>query len=1349
MSLKDKKIFQKQERIDLKGILAEFRQAVEEEKQEIEKSSQSSTLLYAGRQINGPGSEFWYRFQVEYSPVIPADTPCKLVIGKEEFHVTVISYEENAIVLSSKVLLPDTLGNVRLENSTTVLLERLIQCIEDNAETENAFEKKLFSLDENKTVYTSCKIYPCEDIAFDSQNTNTDNQKRAIIEALTNDITYIWGPPGTGKTSVIGQIVDKLYEKGRSTLIVSHTNTAVDGVIKKADEEYSKISQNDGTEYPILRIGKTTNLPERVFLETHVANLGRELYEKENDLNSREKKLKEQLNNILIILAKDTWLQKNNLKQIHEILIQIAEYEEQIKTLEKEISDIDIRMQQEKDAHPEYKGYLVLSKSLKEKKEEYDTLCSQTDKAENMIREYEFRFQVALDEIRKHDKYKELREQEARCMSVQFMQSELEKSRNQIDLLRSEIILLKEKQKNAETVISDYERKNSVVRFFTGKNTVNQAQNSLIEIQSQLPQVEEKLENYKKLEQEYQQQLTNLFVLQKQIQAVIPTETKQHWEETANQLKEDIKNKEVEFSESLAKKEFLHEELTVLEEKINQAKKPFDSISALGRIQKQAKDKLNKTIKALDEAYTGCTEMLEKEYALCESFYCSSNKKSSQALLEELSEMLLLVKKELEAVDIEQYQNEKAQTESELKEIAQQLIDIQQKIQELEKQAILNARIVGATLTQTYINTALRARKFDTVIIDEASMASIPALWCASLLAENSMIIVGDFLQLPPIVMAQEREEGGEKKNKIAKKWLGKDIFYHSGMQKKAKDKNNCPHNFVMLNDQFRMESDIADLANLYYTPYGGLRSNDLAKKRVEQREEFYAWYPGEKTENNVHLIATENLHAWVTGVPQGKNHSRMNCFSAAVVVEFAFKLLEKKLACSTSDVPQEKPSILIIAPYKPHIVYIDKLIKLGYQNHGLPDDLNYIRAGTIHSFQGNEADIVIFDLVIDEPHWKANLFVNNNEEMNDNLKKMFNVAVTRARFKLFVVGNFAYCQKRAKNNALSELLDKLLVEKNLTKTDAKTILPDIVFSKQMNFAETNFSGRNFVCQEAVFQEHFMRDVQSFKKRLIIYSPFMTENRLSQLATAFADAISVGKEIIVVTKTMSERTKTEVSRYQKCEKQLRDRGVRIIHKKGMHEKLVFVDSKAVWTGSLNVLSFTGLTGEVMQRQESSEIVDVYEKLYDIKHIHEVSENPYQQVCPICRNEMVVKESPTGGIYWECVTGDYSRSAKQRHPVDGILRCECGAPYMFSMKKEPRWVCSENEKHYQKMRESDLKLEKMVALIPTKAARKEVERYFDQKRKEREAKKQADLKENQKQISDNTNIDETSQLELFS
>lgn len=45
-------------------------------------------------------------------------------------------------------------------------------------------------------------------------------------------------------------------------------------------------------------------------------------------------------------------------------------------------------------------------------------------------------------------------------------------------------------------------------------------------------------------------------------------------------------------------------------------------------------------------------------------------------------------------------------------------------------------------------------------------------------------------------------------------------------------------------------------------------------------------------------------------------------------------------------------------------------------------------------------------DLVVDQPHWKANLFMND-AELNSNQDKLFNVAITRAKFKLLIDNYF------------------------------------------------------------------------------------------------------------------------------------------------------------------------------------------------------------------------------------------------------------------------------------------------------------------------------------------------------
>lgn len=152
-----------------------------------------------------------------------------------------------------------------------------------------------------------------------------------------------------------------------------------------------------------------------------------------------------------------------------------------------------------------------------------------------------------------------------------------------------------------------------------------------------------------------------------------------------------------------------------------------------------------------------------------------------------------------------------------LTDIFKQLRAIEESMGELEKQSIMQAKVIGATLTKAYLSTILRERTFDTVILDEASMAAVPALWCAAYLAERNIVIVGDFLQLPPIVIAD---------TPMAKKWLGRDIFDHSGMQRKARKDSptNPPANFIMLNEQYRMEPEIAEIANRYYDDYKNWR---------------------------------------------------------------------------------------------------------------------------------------------------------------------------------------------------------------------------------------------------------------------------------------------------------------------------------------------------------------------------------------------------------------------------------------------------------------------------------------------------------------------------------------------
>lgn len=104
------------------------------------------------------------------------------MIGKDQFDVTVISFEENSIVVSTKTPLPDTIGKARLENGATVLMERLIKCIEENAEKENSAGNRMLS--SGGGVYPVKKIFEYSDLTLNAGNTQSQNN--AIVSALSS-----------------------------------------------------------------------------------------------------------------------------------------------------------------------------------------------------------------------------------------------------------------------------------------------------------------------------------------------------------------------------------------------------------------------------------------------------------------------------------------------------------------------------------------------------------------------------------------------------------------------------------------------------------------------------------------------------------------------------------------------------------------------------------------------------------------------------------------------------------------------------------------------------------------------------------------------------------------------------------------------------------------------------------------------------------------------------------------------------------------------------------------------------------------------------------------------------------
>lgn len=77
------------------------------------------------------------------------------------------------------------------------------------------------------------------------------SQKKAVENALTNQVSVIQGPPGTGKTQTILNIIANLLLAKKSVLVVSNNNSAVDNVAEKLEKE--------GLEFLVAKLGSVEN----------------------------------------------------------------------------------------------------------------------------------------------------------------------------------------------------------------------------------------------------------------------------------------------------------------------------------------------------------------------------------------------------------------------------------------------------------------------------------------------------------------------------------------------------------------------------------------------------------------------------------------------------------------------------------------------------------------------------------------------------------------------------------------------------------------------------------------------------------------------------------------------------------------------------------------------------------------------------------------------------------------------------------------------------------------------------------------------------------------------------------
>jgi hypothetical protein len=334
--------------------------------------------------------------------------------------------------------------------------------------------------------------------------------------------------------------------------------------------------------------------------------------------------------------------------------------------------------------------------------------------------------------------------------------------------------------------------------------------------------------------------------------------------------------------------------------------------------------------------------------------------------------------------------------------VQKQINDISAALRAVTKNAIDRASVVLTTAVQVCMEPAFSESRFDMMVVDEASMMPIPYAMCMGMFGQAHFVVAGDFRQLGPIAISQ---------TKHALDWLHKDLFSLTGISATA----NHPA-LQMLIVQRRMHPDVCALVN---GPFYLGKLKTATSSSTTQASSL----PPLKGQS---VTLVELLSRDGSAVEQTSGHSRVNPRSAEVTTALVQRLLG-------SDPSAE---IGVVTPYRGQVSEIKRRLK----ELDLPREQHQrVKVGTVHAFQGSEADVIVWDIVDTREFRVGRLY------QGDSGDRLCNVAISRAKGKLIIVGDpdaFLFAPGKEMVKQTRNILAREFVAGRRNRISAAEVLP-------------------------------------------------------------------------------------------------------------------------------------------------------------------------------------------------------------------------------------------------------------------------------------------------------------------
>lgn len=290
------------------------------------------------------------------------------------------------------------------------------------------------------------------------------------------------------------------------------------------------------------------------------------------------------------------------------------------------------------------------------------------------------------------------------------------------------------------------------------------------------------------------------------------------------------------------------------------------------------------------------------------------------------------------------------------------------------------ARVIASTLTGA-ANRVLEGEKYSTLFIDEAAQALEAACWIAIRKA-GRVILAGDHCQLPPTVKSIMALKGG----------LGKTLM--------ERIVENKPETVTLLKMQYRMNEQIMKFSSDWF--YNGMVESapTVSHRGILDYDTPMMWIDTAECDGKEEFV--------------GENFGRINRAEAELTLQTLQQYLEK---IGKQRILEESIDVGIISPYRAQVQLLRKELR---KREFFRPYRHLLTVNTVDGFQGQERDIILISLVRSNDGGDIG-FLRDLRRMN--------VAITRARMKLIILGSSETMTSHPFYKKLYEYVGQLKVE--------------------------------------------------------------------------------------------------------------------------------------------------------------------------------------------------------------------------------------------------------------------------------------------------------------------------------